>query len=111
MILSTCLEEEREGMITRWSAFLSHPRIEKDGIGWIGAAGVGSNDGVPHEGIGFLGVFEELSSVSDIARIREGAEGHDSAGGEVVGDATGDYHLGVDLFEVVHGGALISKER
>lgn len=39
----------------------------------------------------------------DVARVGEGAEGQDAAGGEAVGNKPGPGHVGLDLFQFSHG--------
>ena len=42
---------------------MQHLAAEEDGFFWVSAAGEGSDDGVPHECVGFSDSVEELEGI------------------------------------------------
>lgn len=107
---SAGLEEERKGVLAGRGANLQHLREEGDGSGGRGGSGEGADEGVPHEGVGEGGGAEEAEGVGKVAGRGEGSEGKEAACGVVVGNAGGDDHLGMHLFELTHGSAAVGQE-
>lgn len=68
------LEREDEGPGVERNAKSKH--IEEEGEGHGGNSGlvIASNDGVPHEGVGFKNTAEKTVGVAKVAGIGEGAE-------------------------------------
>lgn len=52
-----------------------------DGKVWIGGIGEGSDESVPHEESGVLGVGEEMECVVEVREGRDGGEGEESTNG------------------------------
>lgn len=103
-------EDEGEGVLARRQAERFHLDVEVDGVGWGGGLGEGADEGVPHEGVGVGGAGEDGDGVVEGAGGGESGEGDEAAGCVVVVGTAGDDHLGVDLEELLHGGAAVGEE-
>ncbi|XP_078435004.1 uncharacterized protein LOC144705993 [Wolffia australiana] len=84
---------------------------EVESSDWSRARGVGSDEGVPDEGVGLVGLPENAQRVAEVAAGGEGGEGDQSAAREVVVDAPADEHLGVHPLELRHCTASVREER
>jgi len=60
---SAGLDEERKRVGVVRSCIVQHLAVEEDGLFWVLAVGEGSDDGVPHECVGFLDSVEELEGI------------------------------------------------
>lgn len=89
-------------MFPRREAAAPHFGVEQQTVGGIRAAGLSSNQRVPHEQIRLGNIVEQFERVAEVSGIGESAEVDQAAGGECVVNSGGSDHLGVDLLKLVH---------
>lgn len=69
--------------------------------------GESSEHGVPNEGGAVREGEEEEVGMREVTAAGEGAERDDSGGGEGVDECAGNSEMGLNLFDVSHGKALV----
>lgn len=95
-------------MFTRENSVSAHGDVERERVRRVG---LGAYEGVPHEGVGARGGVEDSGSMGEVGGGGEGAGGEEATDGEGVGSSDGgDDHVGVELLEVVEGGAFVGEE-
>lgn len=73
------------------------------------AAGVGSDQSVVHESVGFFDLIEDFAAVGEVAEAGEGARGDEGCDGEgLLREPVGD-ELGMELVEVFERRAFLEE--
>nr|CAD1843017.1 unnamed protein product [Ananas comosus var. bracteatus] len=106
----TTLEQRREREAIGEEPTLNQFNVELEGVSGQIVVGVGADDGVEGEGGGVGDLGEDEAGVVDGAEGRCGGDGDEAARGEWGEGERRAHHLGVDLLELRHGGALVEEE-
>lgn len=83
--------------------------MEEKGLLWAITVRIASDQTIPHEFIRLGGPFEDLAAIIEVPGVGDGTEGDESPKGERFSEKSIGDELGVELPELLHGGASLEK--